>query len=183
MKITPILAILALLWPAAALAFDIGPAVGAQAPAIAASDLAGKPVTVRGLSGDKGVVLVFFRSARWCPYCQKQLIELKAAQAPLAQRGYRLVALSYDPAESLTKFAAQREIPYQFLSDLGSPTIDAFKLRDPQYKAGSFAEGVPMPSIFVISKAGVIQAKLAEEGYKTRPPVSAILAAVDGLKK
>ncbi len=106
-----------------------------------------------------------------------------ADKAPLAERGYNLVALSYDPPEVLTGFTAKQQIPYSFLSDQGSKTIDAFRLRDPQYKPDSFAFGVPMPAIFVISPRGVVQAKLAEEGYKTRPPVSAVLAAVDGLKR
>ncbi len=183
MKLAPILAALALLLPASASAFDVGPAVGAKVPAISAKDVGGKGVTIKSLSDKNGVVLVFFRSAKWCPYCQKQLMELKDAQAPLAQRGYKLVALSYDDAEVLTKFTAQRQIPFQFLSDQGSVTIDAFKLRDPQYKEGSFAYGVPMPSIFVISPKGIVQAKLAEEGYKTRPPVAAVLGAVDSVKR
>ncbi|HEX5378230.1 MAG TPA: peroxiredoxin family protein [Phenylobacterium sp.] len=182
MKLAPVLAALALLWPVAAAAFDIGPAVGAKVPPIAAKDVTGNPTNIAKLSGKNGVVLVFFRSAKWCPYCMKQLIELKDAKAPLAQRGYNLVALSYDPPEVLTHFTQLQQIPYTFLSDQGSTTIDAFKLRDPQYKADSFAFGVPMPGIFVISPRGVVQAKLAEEGYKTRPPVSAVLAAVDGLK-
>nr|QQZ49828.1 redoxin domain-containing protein [Phenylobacterium glaciei] len=56
--------------------------MGSRIPPIAARDMAGKPVTVRDLSDKNGVVLVFFRSAKWCPYCQKQLIELKDAKAP-----------------------------------------------------------------------------------------------------
>ena len=181
MKIAPLFLAIALLAPVVAAAFDIGPAVGSKVPAISATDLAGAPTSVAKLSGKEGTVLVFFRSARWCPYCQKQLIGLRDAQAPLEARGYKLVALSYDSAEALTTFATKRQIGYTFLSDPGSVTIDAFKLRDPQYKEGSFAYGVPMPAIFVISPKGVVRAKLAEEGYQKRPPVEAILAAVDGL--
>lgn len=183
MKLAALFAALTLAWPAAAAAFDPGPAVGSRIPPISARDMVGKAVTVASLSDRNGVVLVFFRSAKWCPYCQKQLIELRDAQAPLAQRGYRLAALSYDPPEVLTRFAQQRDIGYALLSDTGSQTIDAFKLRDPQYQSGSFAYGVPVPAIFVISPRGVVQAKLAEEGYKTRPPVAAVLTVVDGLKK
>ena len=183
MKLAPLLFALILAWPAAAAAFDPGPAVGTRVPPIAARDVTGKPVTLRGLSGSKGVVLVFFRSARWCPYCQKQLIDLRDAQAPLAARGYRLVALSYDAPDVLTRFAAQRDIGYDLLSDAGSVTIDAFKMRDPQYKPDSFAYGVPTPAIFVLSPLGVVKAKLAEEGYKTRPPVATVLAAVDALNR
>lgn len=43
------------------------------------------------------------------------------------------------------------------------------RLRDPQYKAGSMAYGVPQPAIFVISPQGVIRAKLAEEGAQDAP--------------
>ena len=183
MKFAPALAALALLWPAAALAFDIGPAVGAKVPALHATDVTGHPVKLADLSGKKGVVLMFFRSAKWCPYCQRQLMEFRDAQAPLEARGYRLVALSYDPPEVLTGFAAKQQVGYTFLSDPGSVTIDAFRLRDPQYKPDSFAYGVPMPAIFVLSPKGVVQAKLAEEGYKIRPSVQSVLDAVDQLKR
>ena len=183
MKFAAVLAALALILPATAFAFDIGPAIGSKVPQLSATDIAGKPVTIKSLSDKNGVVLVFFRSAKWCPFCQKQLIDLKGAQGPLAERGYRLVALSYDSPEVQTAFTAKQKIGFTLLSDQGSTTIDAFKLRDPQYKEGSFAYGVPMPAIFVISQRGVVQAKLAEEGYRNRPPVSAVLAAVDGIKR
>jgi len=35
----------------------------------------------------------------------------------------------------------------------------------------------------VISPQGVLKAKLAEEDYKVRPPLSAILSLIDGLPK
>jgi peroxiredoxin len=176
---------LSMLWPvaASAAAWDVGPPVGAKVPALHATDLKGAPVKLRDLSGKNGVVLVFFRSAKWCPYCQRQLMELKDAPGPLAERGYKLAAISYDPTEVLTRFTDQRQIPYPLLSDAGSVTIDAFKLRDVRYKPDSFAWGVPYASIYVIAPNGVLKAKLAEEDYKTRPPLNAVLSAIDGLKR
>jgi peroxiredoxin len=168
--------------PAQGAPIDIGPAVGARIPAFAAVDSKGAPRTFASLTGRKGVVLVFFRSARWCPFCQHQLIDLKTVQAPLAERGYTLAAISYDPPEALTMFAEKQGVGYTLLSDDGSKMIDAFKLRDPQYPAASFAYGVPKPSIFVIDRKGVVRAKLAYEGFKVRPDNAAILKAVDGVK-
>jgi peroxiredoxin len=170
-----------LAWAVAATAgpIDIGPPVGARAPSSHATDTTGKAVNIRAISGRNGVVLLFFRSAKWCPYCQKQLLEFRDAQGPLESRGYRLAAISYDPPAVLTTFADHHHVGYQLLSDPGSVTIDAFALRDPQYPPGSFAFGVPRPAVFVISRKGVIQAKLAEEGFKVRPSVQAVLAAVD----
>lgn len=161
---------------------DIGPAIGTTAPALAATDAGGTAQSLRSVSAKNGTVLVFFRSAAWCPFCQRQLQELKTAAAPLAARGYKLAAISYDPPATLAAFAAKQSINYVLLSDAGSKTIDAYALRDPQYPAGSFAYGVPRPAIFVIDAKGVVRAKLAEDGYRNRPPVEAILAAVDGLK-
>ena len=66
---TVLAAATALLVTGAAVAanYDIGPAVGAKAPALQVADAAGKAQTVKSLSGRKGVVLMFFRSAKWCP--------------------------------------------------------------------------------------------------------------------
>ncbi len=161
--------------------FDIGPAVGSKAPALHATDASGKAMTVKALAGKKGVVLMFFRSAKWCPYCQAQLLAMKAAPDALAARGYRLAAISYDAPAVLADFTAKRDINYVLLSDKGSTTIDAWALRDPQYKPDSIAFGVPMPGIFILAPDGTIRAKLAEQGYKTRPPLEAVLAAIDAL--
>ena len=168
-------------WAANAAAWDVGPAVGATVPALHATDLKGAPVNVKDLSGKNGLVLVFFRSAKWCPYCQKQLMDMKDAPAALAQRGYKLAAVSYDPTDVLTGFTEKRGITYPLLSDVGSVTIDAWKLRDIRYKPDSFAWGVPYASIYVVSPKGVVKAKLAEEDYKVRPELSVLLAAIDGL--
>lgn len=172
---------LAIVSPATAAPIDVGPPVGATAPALHVVDLDGKPVSLAAISARNGAVVIFFRSAKWCPYCQKQLIEFRAAKQPLADRGYGLAAISYDSPEVLRAFAKAHDIDYALLSDAGSVTIDAFDLRDPQYKTVAFAWGVPKPAIFVLSAKGVIRAKLAEEGYKVRPSVAAVLAAVDAL--
>jgi peroxiredoxin len=176
---------IALIAPAAAMAatWDVGPPVGAKVPALHATDLTGAPVSLRGLSGKNGVVLIFFRSAKWCPYCQKQLMDMKDAPGPLAERGYKLAAVSYDPVDVLAQFTQKREIPYPLLSDQGSVTIDAWKLRDTRYKPDTFAWGVPYASIYLISPNGTLQGKLAEEDYKVRPPLTAVLAMIDGLPK
>ncbi len=186
MRFTPLAAVAcavaALATPVIA-GIDVGPAVGSLAPALAptVTDAAGHPATLRSIAGRKGTVLVFFRSVKWCPYCQHQMIELKDLAAPLAKRGYALAAISYDAPETQAAFAARQGIGFTFLSDPGAKTIDAWRLRDPQYAPDSFAYGVPRPAIFVVDRAGVIRAKLAEDGYKVRPTNAAILDAAGGV--
>ena len=158
-------------------------ATGAKIPAsFAARDGTGKMRNLASVAGKKGTVLVLYRSAKWCPYCQAQLKELKAAQAELGARGYTIVGLSYDAPETLAAFAAKTGISYTLLSDEKSAMIDALGLRDPAYVVGSFAAGVPKASTLIIDKAGVVRWKTVAADYKIRPQNGAIIAAVDALK-
>ena len=142
---------------------DIGPAVGSKIPAgFTALDKTGAQKGFADIAGKNGVVLVFVRSADWCPFCKQQMINLQTITEDLTERGYTLATLSYDAPTILQKFARQRDIFYIMLSDEKSAMIDAFDLRDPQYKPGSKAHGVPRPAIFIIDAEGVIRA-LSEE--------------------
>lgn len=178
-RLTAFLAAALLFGTTAQAGIDIGPAIGTAAPLLKATDTAGRTVELKDIVGRSGMVIAFVRSADWCPFCQKQLIDLQQAQGPLAERGYTLAALSYDLPMTLAEFARKREIGYMLLSDQKSEMIDAYGIRDPQYPPTSKAHGVPLPGIFILDAKGVVQAKLAEEGYKVRPPVEAILEAVD----
>ena len=176
-----LLAVLAPIVLLAAPAFAI-PSVGEPAPAVAGTDISGKTRTLKQLAGKKGSVLMFFRSASWCPYCKAQLIAMNdGAAAPLAKRGYTLVGLSYDEVPVLAKFAAERKVSWPLLSDPKSQIIDGWQLRDSAYPPGNRAHGVPRPAIYVIDAKGIIRARLMEDDYRKRPQVEAVLAAVDAL--
>ena len=78
-------------------AFDLGPAIGTQAPSLGQPlDAAGKSRTLDSLMGEKGLVLFFVRSASWCPYCKTQIIDLNSGLGEIGKRGYRLAGISYD---------------------------------------------------------------------------------------
>jgi peroxiredoxin len=168
--------------PVAVTAFadDLGPPVGTKAPDIGTPpDQTGKPRALADLMGKNGLVLLFFRSADWCPFCKAQLIDVNGGAAEIEKRGYGLAALSYDSPEILATFTAKREIAYTLLSDPKSEVIDRYKLRDPQYPPGSRAYGVPRPIIFILDPNGVIKAKLYEESFKNRPPVTVVISKLD----
>ena len=85
---------------------DLGPPVGTKAPDIGTRlDQTGKP-RLADLMGKNGLVLMFFRSADWCPYCQAQLIDVNGGVAEIEKRGYHVAALSYDSPEILQAFTA-----------------------------------------------------------------------------
>jgi peroxiredoxin len=161
---------------------DLGPATGTKAPDIGTPlDQSGKPRSFASLMGDKGTVFFFFRSAAWCPYCQAQLMELNTGVSDMEKRGYHLVGLSYDTPDVLEAFSIKRGLTYTLLSDPKSEVIDRYGLRDPRYAAGSKAYGVPRPIIFVVGRDGTIKAKLFEDTFKKRPPLSLVLETLDKL--
>lgn len=160
-----------------------GPKVGTRAPDVGArADQSGRMRRLSELAGDKGVVLMFYRSAGWCPFCQVQLIAMNEGAAEIEKRGYKVVGLSYDEPSVTKAFTERRGITYVLLSDPKSEVIDRWGLRDPQYPAGHRAFGVPRPAIFVMDRKGVVRASLAEETYQKRPPVSEVLKAIDALR-
>lgn len=163
---------------------ELGPPIGAKALDIGTpQDQTGKKRTLDSLMGDKGVVLFFFRSASWCPFCQAQMMDLNTGVAEIQKRGYKLAGISYETPEKQAAFIERRGIKYDLLCDPGSVVIDRWGLRDPQYKSDSFAYGVPRPIIFVIDRKGVIRAKLYEETYTKRPPVGLVIETLDKLAK
>jgi peroxiredoxin len=161
---------------------DLGPPVGTKAPDIGTRpDQTGKPRVFSDLTGKNGLVFMFFRSADWCPFCKAQLIAMNGGVDEIEKRGYHLAGLSYDTPEILATFIAKWHIRYTLLSDPKSEVIDGYKLRDPQYPPGNRAYGVPRPIIFFFDPNAVIKAKLYEESFKDRPPVSEVISTLDRL--
>lgn len=159
----------------------IGLADGMQAPAVVLVDTGGATQSFETLAGAKGTVVAFVRSADWCPFCKKQLIDLEAAAAPLADAGWTLVAVSYDPVETLAGYKADKALSYELLSDEGSVAIKAFNLLNTDMKPGSRYDGIPHPAIVFIAADGTIARTLREDGYKTRPAVDLVIETAEGL--
>ena len=159
---------------------EFGPAISSKVPDIGTPpDQSGAPRSLASLMGDKGLVLFFFRSADWCPYCQAQMMDLNTAVAAIERRGYKMAGLSYDSPQVLSTFIERRGIKYTLLSDPKSEIIDRYNIRDPQYRPGSRAYGVPRPVIFILDRNGVVKAKLYEETYQQRPPATLLVETLD----
>ena len=149
--------------------------VGDHAPAFELKNQTGETVKLTELLKQGPVAVVFYRSADWCPFCQKHLIAMQAGLKDINAAGLQLVAISYDSADVLGRFAAKRGIEFPLLSDPGSVTIKAWKLLNAEAKGNS--EGIPHPMTYVIGKDGVIRARLGHENYQTRHSVQELIGA------
>lgn len=152
----------------------LGPQPGGQAVDFQLPDQHGKPRTLASLAGPKGTMLVFFRSADWCPYGKTQLVELQRNLAAITREGYGLAAMSYDPPATLKAFADKHGVTFPLLSDAGSKTIAAWGVLN---RAATAREaGIPHPGTFIIDRTGRIVERSFESVYQERRTATSVLA-------
>jgi peroxiredoxin len=177
----------------------LGPQVGQIVPDFSLSDQNGKAWTRSSIMGPKGAMLLFYRSADWCPYCKTQLVDLQSRLDELRGKGLGVAAISYDPVATLAEFATRRHITFPLLSDAGSATIRAFGILNPlpemafgpdndnpdviaelrKYVSGgrpspSWA-GIAFPGTFILDAKGRVVSRFFEDYYVERSTFSNIL--------
>lgn len=145
---------------------EVGLAPGQKAPDFSARDQSGKTQSLDTLRGPKGTVLLFYRSADWCPYCKGQLIQLQAAKARFEKQGIKLAGISYDSVEILKFFSDRRKIEFPLLSDPDSKIIRMYQVLNSE-AIGPNA-GMARPGYFFIDPQGVIREKFFEAKYRER---------------
>ena len=177
-----IVATLAMIGAASAQTHAFGPAVGATLPAISAPDQSGATQSLASLAGERGTVLLVTRAADWCPFCQQQMIDLEAARAEIERRGYRIVTISTDTPAELARFGQRRSIGYTMLSDEQAAIVRQLNLLDPTQQPNSRHNGLPVPTILILSPQGAVLTKLGDANYRVRPAMDVVLQTLDSLR-
>jgi len=147
---------------------NVGPTLGEQAPKISVLNTQEQAVNIKELSSEQGLIILFFRSADWCPFCKKHLIELNEHAEQFTKLGYGLAAISYDNPDILKTFAEQKSISYPLLSDQKVQTMLAYSIVNNEYTADSDHYGIPYPGVVVIDNKGNVIHKHFFKGYKKR---------------
>lgn len=151
---------------------------GAKTPAIDLKDQQGRQQSLSTLSGPNGLLLLFFRSADWCPFCKGQLVDLESAQKAFAAKGIHVAAVSYDSTAILADFAKRRSITYPLLSDPSSALIDPFGVRNPE--GTGMQAGIPYPGYYLIGRDGLIEKRFFETAYVNRLTASNLYSNLFG---
>ena len=147
---------------------NTGPEVGDRIPPFEAIDHKGAQQTLDTLRGPKGLLLLFTRSADWCPFCKGHLVQLERQRKAFESRGYRVAALTYDIPEVLKHFAERAGINYPLLSDPDSKIIRAFGILNKTVPESHPFFGIPNPGQYLIDADGKVEAKFFEEKYSDR---------------
>ncbi len=145
------------------------------------TDQNGKEQSFKNLTGDKGIVLMFVRSVDWCPYCQKQLLEMNKNAKKFSDWGYTLVSVSYDRVQDFEKFVTNNKPDITLLSDPSSESIRAFGILNDRIAKGTRSYGVPFPGVYVVDKDKKVQAKFFNDGFQDRASARQILVKIEQL--
>ena len=147
---------------------------------------------------EKPAMLLVFRGG-WCPYCNMYLSDMRYVIPEIRDMGIDVYFLSGDRAELLYESLGQETLEdidgldYMILSDANAQAAIAlgiaFKASDKTIRrrhekgedieASSMARhGVlPVPSVFAISRDGVIEYTYVNPDYEVRLPAEELLAA------
>lgn len=111
----------------------------------------------------------------------RQLVQLAEWQARFAELGVNVAAMTYDSREILAEFHAAQELNYPLLQDEQVKHFSAYGITNGDYAPGDSMYGIPHPGILLVDADGTIVAKFAVPGYRQRPPLSEVHAAITAL--
>jgi len=138
---------------------------GDPLPRVVWKDAAGKDVTAASLFEKGPVVVELYRSAVWCPFCQKQLVVLHDNVDKLAKEGLAVVACSPDTGATIAKVESdglKDRKPYRvrLLADPEGKTADKLGLLNPEtVKPGTAPDafGLPFPTTIIVDGRGIVR--------------------------
>jgi len=111
-------------------------------------------------------------------------VELQSRYADITRQGLGLVAISYDNADTLRRFATSRKIAFPMVADQGSVIIRQYGLLNQTVDPKSTTFGIPHPGTFIVDRKGAVVSRFFEDAYQERYTTATILnslgAAVAG---
>jgi len=165
--------------------------INSKAPDFKATDQYGTEFRLKDQLKDSLVVLIFYRG-QWCPYCNRQLKKLEDSLQLIKEKGARLIAVTPEKPEYISKTIEKTKASYPILYDKDMKIMKAyavsFEVDDrtvSRYKNADIdlitANGqkdkayLPVPAVYIISKEGTIIYRYFDFDYKKRASVKEIL--------
>lgn len=156
--------------------FDPGPVVGSLFPGVRATWRGRELNLINEFAGRNGTVFIATRSAQWCPYCIRQMIQLQENKPGFDAAGIGMVAMTYDEPALQQEFIDKHGIEYPILHDVNALSFTTLGILNEDYARGDTAYGIPHPGMIVINPEGEVVGKLFLEAYSMRVDSAAALA-------
>jgi peroxiredoxin len=165
--------------------------INSKAPDFKAIDQYGNEIRLKDVLKDSLVVLIFYRG-QWCPYCNKQLKKLEDSLQLIKEKGARLIAITPEKPEFISKTIEKTKASYPLLYDkemkimkayavafeVDDRTVSRYKNADIDLATANGQKDkvyLPVPAVYIISKEGTILYRYFDSDYKKRASVKEIL--------
>lgn len=178
---------------------DVTPILnGTTVPKATVKTADGSPVSLHALLMQKPSVVVFYRGG-WCPYCSRQLAELKDIEKDLVAEGYQIIAISPESVEQLNAQKLKTKFAAQLISDENLEAIKAFGIAFyvPNDTRALYKERMnidlpadaddravlPAPAIFITNTQGQVVFSYVNPNFRVRPSAQLVLSAAKLIKQ
>lgn len=178
----------------AAQAGEGAPQVGEIMPGFVMPDQDGRLISLESILADGPVVLAFHRG-HWCPYCRMNMVGLAEIEHRVGPA--RIFAISAEQQHYTRKLKAESGAGFSFLTDIDGGFALSINLAIwvdelmagliagagwdvPGYQGGQ-AWILPVPSVFIIDREGVVRTRHVDPDYRRRMELDAIVAGVSAL--
>jgi peroxiredoxin len=167
-----------------------GLGVGQKAPDFEAVDQQGGKVSLQQLVKKGPVILLFYRG-QWCPYCNKQLMQLQDSLSMIEAKGATVVAVTPEIPASIDKTITKTKASFIVLHDtnltimknydvafeVDAPTVERYAGFgiDLMGNNGNNGNALPVPAVYIIGEDGKISYRYFNADYKQRVSVSELL--------
>jgi peroxiredoxin len=167
---------------------DGAPQVGDAMPGFLLPDQDGRLVALEDLL-ERGPVAIAFVRGHWCPYCRLNANDLALASAE--SNPLQLVLISPETQQFIRELHAESGADFPFLSDFGNGYALSLNLAiwvddamskliagagwDVPRFQGTPGWVLPIPSVFVVDREGVIVARHVDPDYRRRFDFRAVL--------
>lgn len=172
---------------------ESAPGPGEAMPLFVLPDENGRMVSLADLLAD-GPAIVTFHRGHWCPYCRISIHTLARAQARIAARGARMVAIVPDRQQFAAEMKDESGAGFPILTDMDNGYAMSLNLAIwvgtemkeymlsigrmlPEYQ-GNESWTLPIPATFVVGQDGRIKARFADPDYRKRAAVEELIAAL-----
>lgn len=166
--------------------------VGQKIPQLTLTSIDGLPYNVNAESAKKPTILIFYRGG-WCPFCNRQLAQLRHAEPELADLGYQLLAVSPDRPSKLRETLDKNELTYTLLSDsamsvskalgiayrVDEGLVERYKKNGTDFEefTGEDHHLLPVPAVFILGTDGTVKFHYINPNYRIRLDPEVLLSA------
>jgi len=146
-------------------------------PVFSTMNINNQAIDSKTLFTQKPTVLIFYR-AGWCPFCNTHLADIQSIEEQIKKLGYQIIAISTDLSEKLKETTKSLNLNYTLLSDPNCEVASKFGIA---FWAGE-KWTLPVPSLYVINKEGIIKYNYSNADYKTRISSAEVLNVLKKMK-